>query len=116
MKQYREALLNAPWEDGRLTAGHLAASAKNNMQLPADHPLTAEIGDQLLDALARNPRFMAATLPLRVLPPRFNRYEGGGNYDMHVDSATTRVWTTMKSDPISTCFKLSSPATFQEST
>ena len=26
-------------------------------------------------------------MPLRVLPPRFNRYEGGGTYGNHVDNA-----------------------------
>lgn len=29
----------------------------------------------------------AATLPLRMLPPRFNRYEGGGHYGFHIDGA-----------------------------
>ncbi|MDE2086544.1 MAG: Fe2+-dependent dioxygenase, partial [Xanthomonadaceae bacterium] len=29
----------------------------------------------------------AATLPRRILPPRFNRYEGGGEYGMHVDGS-----------------------------
>ena len=30
---------------------------------------------------------MKRILPLRVLPPRFNRYEGGGTYGNHIDNA-----------------------------
>src|SRR5690606_16621047 len=29
----------------------------------------------------------AGALPQRVLPPRFNRYEGGGQYGDHIDNA-----------------------------
>ena len=31
--------------------------------------------------------FIAAARPLRVLPPRFNRYEVGGSYGNHIDNA-----------------------------
>jgi PKHD-type hydroxylase len=45
------------------------------------------MGDLILDRLGRNPLFMSAALPLKVLPPRFNRYEGGGTYGNHIDNA-----------------------------
>ena len=35
----------------------------------------------------REPLYHAAVLPAKTLPPRFNRYEGGGEYGMHVDGA-----------------------------
>src|SRR5690554_4560449 len=34
---------------------------------------------------------MAAALPLKVFPPRFNRYEGGGNYGNHIDGSILSV-------------------------
>jgi hypothetical protein len=37
--QMREALEAAEWEDGRVTAGHLAVRAKANLQLPVESPL-----------------------------------------------------------------------------
>ena len=37
-----------------------------------------QLGEAVLAALARNPLYHAAALPLRTLPPRFNRYQGGG--------------------------------------
>ncbi|MBP6020003.1 MAG: Fe2+-dependent dioxygenase [Burkholderiaceae bacterium] len=85
--QCRQALEQADWTDGLATAGHIAAQAKNNRQLPLDHPLAAKIGDLILQALSQNPLFISAALPLRVLPPRFNRYEGGGEYGNHIDNA-----------------------------
>lgn len=83
----RARLEAADWQDGRATAGHRAAAVKDNRQLALDDPLARTLGDELLDRLARTPLFVAAALPLRVLPPRFNRYEGGGRYGSHVDAA-----------------------------
>lgn len=83
----RQALEQAEWQDGRATAGHLAAGVKANLQLPIDSPLAAQLGDLILDKLGASPLFMAAALPLKVLPPRFNRYEGGGTYGNHIDNA-----------------------------
>ncbi|MCY1285091.1 PKHD-type hydroxylase [compost metagenome] len=87
----RTALERASWQDGRKTAGHIAASAKDNEQLAQDDPLAVEIGDFILERLVGNPQFMAAALPLKVLPPRFNRYTGGGTYGNHIDNSIFTV-------------------------
>lgn len=87
VRQCRAALARAPWQDGRSTAGSLAAQVKSNLQLPLDSPLGTQMGNLILDKLGRNPLFLSAALPLRVLPPRFNRYEGGGAYGNHIDNA-----------------------------
>jgi PKHD-type hydroxylase len=34
--QFRKALLDADWKDGRATAGYQSARVKNNFQLPED--------------------------------------------------------------------------------
>ena len=39
--------------------------------------IASELGDLILAALETNPLFIAAALPLKVVPPLFNRYEGG---------------------------------------
>lgn len=91
VRQVRAALEQAAWEDGRVTAGHQAIHVKENLQLPLDNPLTRELGNLILDRLGRVPLFIAAALPLRVLPPRFNRYEGGGTYGNHIDNAMFRM-------------------------
>ena len=83
----RQALAAAEWGDGRETVGAQGAQVKRNQQLPDASPLKAELGAMVLAALERNPLYFAAALPLRVLPPRFNRYTGGGEYGFHVDGA-----------------------------
>lgn len=87
VREARVLLEQADWQDGRATAGHIAARVKTNLQLPLDHPLGQALGERILDRLWRTPLFIAAALPLRILPPRFNRYEGGGAYGNHVDNA-----------------------------
>jgi len=85
--QCRQALDAADWTDGRETVGAQGAQVKRNLQLPDASPLRAQLGQLVLAALARHPLYHAAALPLRTLPPRFNRYEGGGHYGFHVDGA-----------------------------
>src|SRR5690606_40960507 len=85
--RFRSALEGAQWVDGRQTVGAQGSAVKRNLQLAEQSPLRRELGAEVLAALARNPVFFAATLPLRTLPPRFNRYEGGGEYGFHVDGA-----------------------------
>ncbi|WP_201313730.1 Fe2+-dependent dioxygenase [Dyella sp. EPa41] len=85
--RFRRALDGASWTDGRETVGPQGAQVKRNLQLPDASPLREELGRAVLAALARNPMYHAATLPQRTLMPRFNRYEGGGQYGFHVDGA-----------------------------
>lgn len=77
----------AQWVDGNVTSGHQAALAKNNLQLPEDAPEARQAGQMILEALGRNPLFIAAALPLKIFPPLFNSYAGGQGFGVHVDSA-----------------------------
>ncbi len=87
----RKLLEEAFWDDGKKTAVHQAAKVKDNMQIPGDHPAAVQVGNLILGALASNPLFMSAALPLHILPPLFNRYSGGQTYGTHVDSAIRYV-------------------------
>ena len=87
----RQMLDAAAWVDGRVTAGHQSARAKDNTQLPEDHPTSRQLGDMILAALQRNSLFISAALPLRVFPPLFNRYQGGQSFGNHVDNAIRQV-------------------------
>ena len=82
------ALLDAAeWVDGKVTAGHQSALAKQNSQIPEGHPAAQQVGETILQALGRNSLFRSAALPLKVFPPLFNRYAGGQNFGTHVDNA-----------------------------
>ena len=85
--QARATLDAATWIDGRATAGHQGARVKDNQQLPADSPAARQVGEMILRALAQNPLFMSAALPLHILPPMFNRYSGGQQFGTHVDGS-----------------------------
>ena len=107
----RRALDSADWIDGKETVGAQGARVKRNLQLPDASPLREQLGRGVLAALAANPLYHAAALPLRTLPPRFNRYEGGGHYGFHVDGAVMAVAASgeqLRSDVSCTLF-LSEP-------
>jgi len=112
--ELRAELDAAQWHDGRETAGHRAKGVKSNLQLRLDDPVARRLGDRLTERLGRTPLFIAAALPLRILPPRFNRYEGQGAYGNHVDNAIFAVPGTpfhVRSDLSATIF-LSDPAEY----
>jgi len=106
----RAALDAADWTDGRETVGVQGAQVKRNQQLPDAAALRRQLGQLVLAALAASPLYHAATLPLRTLPPRFNRYEDGGQYGFHVDGAVMALSAdaSLRSDVSCTLF-LSNP-------
>ena len=82
---------NAPWVDGRVTAGHQGAHVKQNQQIAEGSALAIELGNGVLAALERHPLFISAALPHRVYPPMFNRYQGGMHFGSHVDGSVRLI-------------------------
>lgn len=111
----RAVLEASPWVDGRVTAGSQAVLAKNNRQIPEESDTARELGVVILKALGRNPAFNSAALPLRVLPPMFNRYDLDMTYGNHVDNAIRAIPGTggmrMRAD-VSTTIFLSDPGEY----
>jgi PKHD-type hydroxylase len=88
LRQARSLLAQAPWGDGRVTAGVQSALAKNNQQLPQDCAQAKALQQIVLAGLNRHLVFFSAALPKRVFPPLFNRYAGASNaFGNHVDNA-----------------------------
>lgn len=107
VRQFRQKLDTADWQDGLKTAGTLARSVKRNLQLADGSPLAVELGNLILRKLGSNPTFISAALPNRIYPPKFNRYADGGTYGAHVDSAVMLVPGThisVRSDLSATLF------------
>ncbi|MFZ1765963.1 MAG: Fe2+-dependent dioxygenase [Candidatus Nitrotoga sp.] len=99
------------WVDGRVTAGHQGAPVKRNLQIAENTPIAHELGDLVLAELERNPLFISATLPNRVYPPMFNRYENGMYFGSHVDGGMRLIPGTgekIRTDVSATLF-LSAP-------
>ncbi|WP_315728642.1 MULTISPECIES: Fe2+-dependent dioxygenase [unclassified Bradyrhizobium] len=87
--EFRRIMDAAEWEDGRSTAGAQSAMVKRNEQLPADGEVARALGQRIVSALTKNPRFLSAAIPLQIFPPLFNRYaaSGGHHFGIHVDNA-----------------------------
>ena len=114
VKECRAALEEVAWADGRGSAGYLSRAVKNNRQLPDDHPVARQLGELVVRALDRSEQFTAAALPMKMVPPLFNCYEGGGEYGRHVDGAIRPVTGTphrVRTDLSATLF-LSDPDTY----
>jgi PKHD-type hydroxylase len=82
---------DAPWVDGRVTAGHQGAQVKNNQQIDEASGVARSLGRVILSQLERNPVFVSATLPNQVYPPVFNRYGPGMYFGTHVDGAVRNL-------------------------
>ena len=94
----------APWIDGRRSAGAQAAQQKSNEQLAQDSAMAAELRQLVLGALRRDALLFSAALPRRFFNPLFNRYRGQSNhYGNHIDGAVldyvARLLEVTRDDP-----------------
>jgi PKHD-type hydroxylase len=105
----------APWVDGRVTAGYQGAPVKSNQQLDEGSPLARELGALILAELERNALFISAVLPHRVYPPLFNRYGEGMQFGSHIDGAVRMIpgsGQKLRTDLSATVF-LASPDSYE---
>ena len=106
---------DAPWMDGRTSAGAQALAHKRNEQLAQDSAAAQQLRALVLAALHRDALFFSAALPHKIFNPLFNRYSGESNfYGDHVDGAVLRSKSPdqwVRSDISCTLF-LSDPADY----
>lgn len=81
----RKVLKDAPFVDGRLSAGEAAKGVKNNEELDRTLANRDVLSRALIGCLYRNPLFQRAALPLKVGTPIVARYHDGMTYGDHVD-------------------------------
>jgi PKHD-type hydroxylase len=95
--QAARALLgsDAPWIDGRSSAGGQAVMKKQNEQLSQDSENARQLQALVLTAVNRDPLFFSAALPKKIFNPLFNRYSGDSNfYGTHIDGAVVHSKAT----------------------
>ena len=51
VQYFREEMNKIEWVNGKVTAGTLSATVKQNQQLPEDHPLTQHLSTIILESL-----------------------------------------------------------------
>ncbi|HEY0799892.1 MAG TPA: Fe2+-dependent dioxygenase [Steroidobacteraceae bacterium] len=111
---FRQALASVEWIDGKATAGYLSSRAKNNEQVTEGDPVGRRLGNVILEELDKSESFISAALPMRVLPPLFNRYTRGRSYGGHIDGAVRPIAGTpfrVRTDLSATLF-LADPAEY----
>lgn len=113
--EIRHTLEAEGWVDGLQTSGSQAAKTKRNLQLDTNSPVFAPLSQRIAQALSRNLLFVSAVLPQHMLPPMFNRYEGGGTYGNHIDNAiqTDRFTGRKVRTDVSTTVFLSNPDEYE---
>lgn len=105
-------LAETPFVDGKLTASMTAQSVKNNLQVDINNQHTLPVLQNMVgNALMRSALFRDASVPLRLYPFLFSRYEKGMNYGWHVDSPIMGN-PALRTDIAMTVF-LSSPDTYE---
>jgi PKHD-type hydroxylase len=112
--EFQAILGAASWIDGKATAGYLSSRAKHNTQTAEDEPVARRLGAMIQAELDRNQIFIAAALPLKILPPLFNRYTVGQSYGAHIDGAVQPLAGTqhqVRTDLSATVF-LTDPAEY----
>ncbi len=115
VKQFRAYLEHADWKSGISSAGTLARSAKNNLQLDDESELATGLRNHILRKLGSHALFMSSAIPAKIYPPKFNCYTQGGSYGTHIDSAVMPVPGTsisVRGDLSATLF-LSEPDEYQ---
>ena len=114
VKDFRAVLDRANWIDGAQTAGTRSVAVKQNWQLDRHDPDAVALGQRILTRLGHHALFQSASLAEKIWPPMFNRYQDGGHYGTHVDSALMRLPEanlTLRSDLSATLF-LSDPDSY----
>ncbi len=91
VQYFREEMAKVEWVNGKVTAGTLSATVKQNQQLSEDHPITHHLSNIILESLGQHPLFLSAALPLDIIPPLFNRYEKSEAFGFHVDNSIRRI-------------------------
>jgi len=81
----QQALQEATFVDGRLSAGMRAQRVKANRELKQDSEIAGYLNKIVMGNLYASALFRNAALPLRVATPFFAKYEPGMTYGDHID-------------------------------
>jgi PKHD-type hydroxylase len=113
--EFRQMMETANWVGGKVTAGTLSASVKQNQQLSEQDPLTHHLSELVIQAIWKHPVFQAAALPCQIIPPLCNRYDEHESFGFHVDNSIRLIRGTaqqMRTDLSCTLF-LSEPEEYE---
>jgi PKHD-type hydroxylase len=115
LKALQLLMQQAPWVDGKVTAGTQSAQVKRNIQLPETCVEAEQARQIVLKALSRNALFFSAALPKKIYPPLFNQYRDGMDFGAHIDNTvrTHAISATHVRTDISCTLFLAKPDSYE---
>jgi len=81
----QQALKEAPFVDGKLSAGKAAQQVKRNQEVDQASEMAQQLSQILMGNLHHNEIFKNAALPHRTATPYFAKYSKGMTYGDHID-------------------------------
>lgn len=112
LETLRAGLKDAPFVDGRTTAGPDAGKVKSNQQAEPDDPKVRELSLVTRQVLDRSALFQIYCRPAKLTGVMFNRYGVGDTYGMHVDEPVMGRGARLRTDFSYTLF-LTDPETYE---
>lgn len=100
----RRMLADAPFIEGKRSAGLVARRVKNNMEVDPEATETTRLNQLVLGSLYQNTLFRSAALPHRISGAFFARYGVGMSYGDHIDDPVMGEETRYRSDIAVTVF------------
>jgi PKHD-type hydroxylase len=87
----RRMLADAPFVDGKLSAGQAARRVKQNLEVDRHATVLEQLNNLVMGKLVQHPLYRSAALPLKVAAPYYARYTPGMHYGDHVDDPVMGV-------------------------
>lgn len=85
LDRVRRTLAQAPFIDGKLSAGSAARRVKRNEEADRRSVRIGELDQLVMGQLVLHPAYRAAALPLHAAAPYYARYTAGMAYGPHLD-------------------------------
>lgn len=104
LTKIHESLENAPFADGKLTAGMVAAKVKHNEELAPEPELLKRLYRIVMASVGHSETFRSAALPVKVADFIFARYRAGMAYGDHVDDPIMGQGARFRTDVSMTIF------------
>ncbi len=112
LEQVRALLDEAPFVDGKLSAGMAASRIKNNQEVDQKSNVFNQLNELVYNNLTRHRKFRNFALPHRISAPFYARYEQGMAYGDHIDDPIMGSPHHFRTDVSTTVF-LSDPDEYE---
>ncbi len=85
LRLIQQQLVNAPFQDGKLSAGSAAQQVKNNQEVAPESPQLNKLNNLVMGNLLRHPTYQNAAFAKNIAAPFYARYTKGMKYGDHID-------------------------------